>query len=769
MCSNNLDSLVRKLNPNFLKGLDISSFESTDEVSAIKLLRPERFDLLAKIIYGRDRKRGLNTDWAKNLYLEHLRAFNRLEERDGSGKVGAMRFLSEFNSLLDSVAESGLDARKSVVPLYPGDILGDGAHRVAAAIVHGCDVPVAKFSRGSHCFDERYFLRKGLARHYLDAMAYELIRSRKDLYVAVVFPSAVGKDERLEALIHRRGSIFYRKEIELNEEGAFNFVRQIYAEQDWVGDWSNDFRGARKKARKCFPRKGKLRCYLFDAKKLSAVRSLKEEIRELYEIGNHSIHVSDTSAEAMEMARLLLNENSIHHMNTSRFSYYERFTPHLEKYRKWLLREGLNVEDFCVDGSSSLAAYGIRDARDLDFLHSGYDGIKSGIAKIDSHNDHVEHHKNSINELVFNPSYHFWYCGLKFISLSALRDMKTNRGETKDKDDVELIDGLTGSQKASALNKFQTFVRLMDIRRKEFRRKLKERRRPKPAPSSKIVGLVPGRNESARIEFCLRGLSDYTDAIVYLDDCSDDDTVNVVESLAEECRVERILCKSSWYRDEPGDRNKLLRAGREIGGTHFVVIDADEAFTGNCREDEFLRKWILALKPGEQLALQWIQLWRSVAEYRTDAASTWTNRYKRCIFCDDGRSLYRSKFIHTSRIPKMKGKSFDLKSGNVGLLHFQFVDWQNLELKQKWYQYLERIRDPKKDVTELNRKYGASLDESGIELSAVPCEWLNGCRFMDASSHEVPDVWRQKQIRDWEESYGQDFFKQLSLYNSEHR
>ena len=98
----------------------------------------------------------------------------------------------------------------------------------------------------------------------------------------------------------------------------------------------------------------------------------------------------------------------------------------------------------------------------------------------------------------------------------------------------------------------------------------------------KIVGLIPARNESKIIEQCLHALSFYTDAIIYLDDASDDNSVAIVESVADKYRVEKIIKKKIWKRDEPGDRNALLKAGREIGGTHFIVIDADEMLTSNC-------------------------------------------------------------------------------------------------------------------------------------------------------------------------------------------
>ena len=105
----------------------------------------------------------------------------------------------------------------------------------------------------------------------------------------------------------------------------------------------------------------------------------------------------------------------------------------------------------------------------------------------------------------------------------------------------------------------------------------------------KIVGLVPVRNEARRINFCLRALAVFTDSIVVLDDMSTDNTVSIVENLAEDCKIERIITKSIWDRNETADRNELLTVGRSIGGTHFVVIDADEAFTGNLADGNELR------------------------------------------------------------------------------------------------------------------------------------------------------------------------------------
>lgn len=277
----------------------------------------------------------------------------------------------------------------------------------------------------------------------------------------------------------------------------------------------------------------------------------------------------------------------------------------------------------------------------------------------------------------------------------------------------------------------------------------------------RIIGLLPARNEEEKIGFAIKALSEFTDAIVFLDDCSTDGTVDVVRELSAACNVEKIIEKDAWYRDEPGDRNKLLAAGRELGGTHFVVIDADEAFTANCIEGDYLRKKIVSLKPGEQLSLRWVHLWRSVEHYRVDAP-VWAERYKRCIFCDDGYSEYKSRFIHTSRIPRMKGRCIKIPDQEVGLLHFQFVNWPNLELKQRWYRWLEKVRDPEKTADAVNRKYAASVDESGLELAATPASWFDGYAFFDETVFDIPDNWRLVQMLEWQEQYGEDFFAGLA-------
>ncbi len=64
------------------------------------------------------------------------------------------------------------------------------------------------------------------------------------------------------------------------------------------------------------------------------------------------------------------------------------------------------------------------------------------MAGIDDHTSAAHWHNASADDIIFNPGNHFYYKGIKFVSLSLLRDMKLCRGEEKDLLDVKIIDSL---------------------------------------------------------------------------------------------------------------------------------------------------------------------------------------------------------------------------------------------------------------------------------------------------------------------------------------
>jgi len=280
----------------------------------------------------------------------------------------------------------------------------------------------------------------------------------------------------------------------------------------------------------------------------------------------------------------------------------------------------------------------------------------------------------------------------------------------------------------------------------------------------KVVGLIAARNEGPIIAQCLKTWALYTDAIVFLDDASDDDTLAQVRALEDECRIERIITKTVWHRDETGDRNKLLQAGREIGGTHFFLFDADEIPSSNCLENNTLRNALLALKPGEKLVLRLIDLWRSVWYYRVDRCP-YSYRILDCGFCDDGVCYYDSGFIHASHSPQHRSGGEKWMIGDQVILHFAFVNWQDVVVKYAWYQCLERIRLPEKSSDAINESYRSGTNEQGIEYRRINDTWLSGYPFFNPDVFYQGASWRTQQIKQWFEQYGKDYFAGLALVN----
>ena len=86
---------------------------------------------------------------------------------------------------------------------------------------------------------------------------------------------------------------------------------------------------------------GKMTVILFDDYKVSKLRLLKNKIREFYKIGNHSIHITDSTEETLNASKIVFNKNSL---NLIRFQ--RRFLPNFHKYlfelKSWISFNGID-------------------------------------------------------------------------------------------------------------------------------------------------------------------------------------------------------------------------------------------------------------------------------------------------------------------------------------------------------------------------------------------------------------------------------------------
>ena len=286
---------------------------------------------------------------------------------------------------------------------------------------------------------------------------------------------------------------------------------------------------------------------------------------------------------------------------------------------------------------------------------------------------------------------------------------------------------------------------------------------------SKIVGCMQVRNEENCVEQALRLLKLYVDKLIVLNDGSTDATAQILQALLQEGIVDEILTNqiSLWeLGSESDNQQKLLEAVRAHGGTHIVWIDADEIISANCLDNNYLRNFILSLKPGESASLKHQNLWRSPYVYRADN-SPYALFWRNAIFCDYPGASFSTSALHGSRYPSpLPGKHYRVPEEYV-ILHFQFVNWKNLLIKQAWYRCLEHVKKIQ-SVRAINERYRESKNEKGIVVKPIRPEWFAGYQeieLLDVSVYDKPVAWRLEQVRGWFKKYGKKYFKELDIWD----
>lgn len=419
-----------------LSFLHTETLDRSNEFHPLDLISPKRADLMAKYIYAKHREWETKCLFGVYIYYHHLQVWNGFHE-GYPYKLGFGDFHKAFNELLDSVKHNGFNLSYPI-PLGPTQVICNGAHRLISCLLYNKPIHVERVS--TQCdYGFAFFKSRNLESKYLDAMALQYCELKPDSYVLTIFPSAVGWHDEIESILNTYATIVHKKEIEFTTRGGLNFILTAYEHELFI---SNPI-AAQCKAESCFPEKllkiNKARVYLLQCNNLQLIQKCKTEIRALFNISNNSVHSTDTHLEAIILARALFNDNSIHCLNHRNNISLPFFDHYFQSYRAWLASNGKEPEWFCVDGGAILAAYGLRDCNDLDFLFYQNENLHTNIVGIENHNSQLKYYTISLDDILFDPDNYFFYKGVKFCSLSVLRKMKEHRGEMKDIFDILLI------------------------------------------------------------------------------------------------------------------------------------------------------------------------------------------------------------------------------------------------------------------------------------------------------------------------------------------
>ena len=263
----------------------------------------------------------------------------------------------------------------------------------------------------------------------------------------------------------------------------------------------------------------------------------------------------------------------------------------------------------------------------------------------------------------------------------------------------------------------------------------------------KIIGLMLARNEEWIIGLPVRVALEWCDSlIVYAHDCTD--RTSEIAYIAGATVYSVGDGSGVW--NEMDLRQEMLQRGRDAGGTHFAIIDADEITTANLIPE--MRGYVEELDPGELLDLPMIPAWRSIDQHRVDPC-VWTRAWLTTAFRDrpdlgwaprDGYQFHARPPANSHRGPHTRPVA-DRFVG--GVIHAQWADWRMLTAKQTLYKMIERMRWPDREsAARIDAKYSQAMDETGLRLEPIPDRWAH--RYWSHHVHIASaEPWQETEIR----------------------
>ena len=418
-------------------------------IEPASLVHPLRFDLMAKYIYAKHRELGVEKSFAQDLYAAHLLSMNGGFYEGNPVKNSLNDFLDSFHLILDDIKYNGYQKYKCAsLPIgaktsnkNPDRLYYcDGSHRTSACLLYKKSIFIDHVESTGFLppYNYKLFRRKNLDQKYMDAMALQYCKLSKKCFLAFLFPRCNKNIDEICNLLGGDEKIVYTKNIYFPDiHGQMNLLDQLY------GGYNIHSSGAMSYWKEYFPKgyQGNLKVILFESDSLESVVKMKKNIREVTDC-HYSIHITDDSDETLHIAKLVFVENSLHFLNKRKFGLQENLEKFISIYKRFLGDNKVDEDCFCIDGSAIMSAYGLRDCRDLDFLHHGYDELLDQLEgdDISSHNCEMSHHVKPKDDIIFNSDNFFYYKGLKFGALHIVESMKTKRSEIpKDINDLNLI------------------------------------------------------------------------------------------------------------------------------------------------------------------------------------------------------------------------------------------------------------------------------------------------------------------------------------------
>ncbi len=126
--------------------------------------------------------------------------------------------------------------------------------------------------------------------------------------------------------------------------------------------------------------------------------------------------------------------------------------------------------------------------------------------------------------------------------------------------------------------------------------------------------------------------------------------------------------------------------------------------------------------------------------------------------------------IHSRRLPWPDGAPvLDLKE--IVVLHFQYVVWERMLSKQRWYQAWEHVNHPQRRPLEIFRQYNHMFGSwAEHEIYPIKPEWLEaydraGVDFRSLQCE--PLTWWDKELVQMFREYGPQHFRKYAVWDKD--
>jgi hypothetical protein len=440
-------------------------------IDPLQLVSPSRLDLVCKYLYFRelaastDRDAAQDPSFAARLYEKHIvRRTGGIEPADpfqsapGAGdKQSVADYLHHARLLLASLQTNGFDPNAAVT-YFPNGTLGNGAHRISAALALGKPVFAKRQEGRGTAWPFAWFVDNGFTVEELQTLLYSYTHLKADAVAVFVFYSPARPfwdafQQAVSQAFYVVGQVDVSPGTQL---GIYELIHDLYGTLQPLS--STDVIN-RKALLLAMSPPFAVRVVVAERKDAgddlySVATTTKTRCRDLARdiVAPESFlsaHAGSSKTETLNLARALLSPNNLRQLSRRRsVGVRAVFGEWLAECRAACARSSIALDDICIVGSSPLEVIGVRPSTDVDFtVKSVYRKQRygSGVTHLAPAVDIVTegYHRSreraaiSDDDMIETPDHHFMFRGFKFANPEIVLDQKQFYRRDKDVRDVE--------------------------------------------------------------------------------------------------------------------------------------------------------------------------------------------------------------------------------------------------------------------------------------------------------------------------------------------